>query len=83
MPYFKATIELLVEADCEAEACDCISETLRGLLDEFSPPSPLIDWRYAGPAGEPQPDDGAGFEYARPSDPRCPDRKGGSDVSAE
>ncbi len=50
----------------EAEACDYIAETLRELLREFSPGSPLIDWRYAGADGEPASHDGCGFEYARP-----------------
>ena len=34
MAYFKATIEILVDADGEAEACDCVSETLREVLRE-------------------------------------------------
>jgi hypothetical protein len=63
MALFKATLELLVDVDCETEACDCIAETLREKLREFSPGSPLIDWRYAGVDGEPSPHDGHGFEY--------------------
>lgn len=46
MSLFKATIELLINVDREAEACDCIAESLRELLREFSPGSPLIDWRW-------------------------------------
>ncbi|OBZ97482.1 hypothetical protein ADU59_00180 (plasmid) [Pararhizobium polonicum] len=71
MSLFKATIELLINVDREAEACDCIAESLRELLREFSPGSPLIDWRYAGAGGEPAPHDGRGFEYARPPDLPC------------
>lgn len=67
MTYFKATVELLVDADDESAACDCIAETLRETLRSFSPSSALIDWRYVGPAGEPEPHDGAGFEYASPA----------------
>lgn len=69
MSLFKATIELLLDVDREAGACDCIAETLRELLREFSPGSPLIDWRYAGADGEPAPHNGRGFEYARPPEP--------------
>lgn len=36
MAYYKATIEILVDVGCEAEACDCISETMRPLLREFA-----------------------------------------------
>lgn len=64
MSCFKATIDVLVEAASEAEACDCIAETLRPHLREFSPGSSLIDWRYAGRNGDPEPHDGSGFEYA-------------------
>lgn len=63
MAYYKATIEVLMWVDGEAEACDCISETMRPLLREFAgPDSAVIDWRYA-PGGDPAPDAGVGFEY--------------------
>ncbi len=62
---FKATIEVLYEAGNEAEACDAIAEPMRGLLREFGgDAAPFIDWRYAGPEGNPTPNDGEGFEYA-------------------
>ncbi|CAN7631561.1 MULTISPECIES: hypothetical protein [Rhizobium/Agrobacterium group] len=64
MALFKATLELLVDVDCETEASDCIAETLREQLRKFSPGSRLIDWRYAGVDGEPVPHDGRGFEYS-------------------
>ncbi|MEZ5784350.1 MAG: hypothetical protein R3D70_22640 [Rhizobiaceae bacterium] len=83
MAYFKATIEILVDADGEAEACDCVSETLREVLREFSPSSPLIDWHYAGPDGDPQPHDGTGFEYADPAQLGRPDHEEGSDATTE
>lgn len=66
MALFKATLELLVDVECETEACDCIAETLREQLRAFSPGSPLIGWRYAGVDGEPVPHDGRGFEYSFP-----------------
>ena len=75
MGYFKATIEVLVEAECEASACDAVSEGLRPILREFveSGESNLIDWRYA-PNGDPEPSEGEGFEYgpAAPAHPSSP-----------
>lgn len=60
----RATIEILFDADDATEACDAIAETMRPLLREFSGANaPFIDWRYT-PAGEPEPHDGAGFEYS-------------------
>ena len=64
MPYFKATIEVLIEATSEAEACDAVAESLRGILREFEPSSSFIDWRYVSPESEPTPHSGVGFEYA-------------------
>jgi hypothetical protein len=64
MAYHKATIEILVDVDSEAEACDAIAETLRDQLREFHPGSCVIDWRYASADGEPHEHDGSGFEYA-------------------
>lgn len=66
--YYKATIELLIEADDEAEACDAISEGLRGMLKEFSAEpdqTAFVDWKYINTAGMPEPHDGSGFEYAQ------------------
>jgi hypothetical protein len=62
--YYKATIEILVDVETEAEACDCLSETLRPLLREFEPQSSVIDWRYHGSHSIPVPDTGKDFEYA-------------------
>lgn len=64
MPYFKATIEVLVDVEDENAACDCISETMRPLLHNFCPGSAMIDWRYADSSILPTPDDGGSFEYA-------------------
>lgn len=67
MAYLKATIEILINVDCEAEACDALSETLRPHLREFAgADSCVVDWRYAsgGTASDWQPDSGEGFEYA-------------------
>ncbi|MCO5066885.1 MAG: hypothetical protein M9924_21185 [Rhizobiaceae bacterium] len=66
MTYYMATIEILVDVDDDSEACDCIAETLRPQLREFSPGSPVIDWRYSSSAFHPTRHDGSGFEYALP-----------------
>jgi len=60
---YKATIQILVDVNDEPEACDCIAETMRPLLREFSRDSAIVDWRYDSD-GEPIPDDGRGFEHA-------------------
>jgi hypothetical protein len=62
---YKVSIDILVEADNEAEACDAISESLRPLLREFADePTSFIDWRYCPETtGFPVPHDGSGFEY--------------------
>ncbi|TRL29003.1 hypothetical protein FM996_18190 [Methylosinus sporium] len=60
---YKATIQILVDVNDEPDACDCIAETMRPLLREFSRDSVIVDWRYASD-GAPTPDDGRGFEYA-------------------
>lgn len=64
MAYFKATIEVLVDVEHEADACDCMAEAMRPLLQEFTPTSSVIDWRYAEGHSVPEPDSGHGFEYA-------------------
>lgn len=68
MPYRIATIEILVEADSYAEACDMLSEAMRSQLREFEPKSTIIDWRYAladdGAISGWNPHNGDGFEYA-------------------
>ena len=63
MPFYKSTIEILVDVENEAEACDCIAESLRSLLANFNDGSSVIDWRYADSDVLPEPDNGAGFEY--------------------
>jgi len=68
MAYFKATIEILVDVDDTNEACDCIAETLRPHLKEFSETgydTAVIDWRYAPNHSMPVEDSGEGFEYAK------------------
>lgn len=64
MAYHIATIQILVDVEDEGEAADLISETLREHLREFNPASAIIDWRYSDTAGDWQPHDGEGFEYA-------------------
>ena len=64
MPYFKATIELLVEADDDTEAADAISEGMRPMLKTFEPLSSWIDWRYSDCSIMPFQHSGEGFEYA-------------------
>jgi hypothetical protein len=65
MQYYKATIEVLIEADSEADACDAINEGLRPLLREFcEDETPWIDWRYFTEETGPKEHDGEGFEYA-------------------
>ena len=50
MPYFKATIQVLVECADQSEACDAIGEAIRPMLQEFSKePSAWVDWRYCHP----------------------------------
>lgn len=70
LPYFKATIEVLLKVDSDAEACDAIAEPIREMLNAFQKDgdeSAWIDWKYA-PNGHPEPHDGAGFEYAEPAE---------------
>jgi hypothetical protein len=64
MTYFKASLELLVEADGIGDACDAVSEALRPLLRTFEPTSSVIDWRYADNCSVPEEHNGSGFEYA-------------------
>ena len=67
MPYFKAKIEVLIEVENEAEACDAIAEAIRPMLKEFYDgeyETAWVDWRYT-PNGHPEPDSGADFEYAQ------------------
>jgi tRNA threonylcarbamoyladenosine modification (KEOPS) complex Pcc1 subunit len=64
MPYHIATIEILIDAENDAEVADAIAESLRPLLREFTPRSSVVDWRYAPSCVMPEPHTGAGFEYA-------------------
>jgi len=64
--YYRATIEVLVDVEDEASACDAISEAIRPMLREFyegENETNWIDWRYAN-HGDPAPHSGKGFEYA-------------------
>ena len=68
MAFFKATIEVLVSADSEAEACDAIAGGLRPLLKAYADEptwTNWIDWRYLEPYEEnyPKPHNGSGFEH--------------------
>lgn len=87
--YYMATIELLVEAASEAEACDAISEGMRPNFREFAgPSSSWIDWRYADDGSErgaqwPKPHDGEGFEYAEPCCAACGAPINGDESSVE
>lgn len=65
MPFYKATIDVLVDAENYYEACDAIAEGMRPLLREYAllpAETAWIDWRYA--ASGPVPDSGEGFELA-------------------
>lgn len=42
----EATIKVLVEAEDEAHAMDCLSEALRPMLQIYAPQSSVIDWLY-------------------------------------
>lgn len=72
--YYIATIQVLVAADSEGEACDAMAEAIRPILRDFCPESSWIDWRYAAydPAGcnlpgatLPAEHDGTDFERAQ------------------
>jgi len=64
--YFKATIEILLEAETEVEACDAIAETMRPLMKTYARKPELtsfIDWQYLPPDWKgPVEDNGEGFE---------------------
>jgi hypothetical protein len=44
---FKATIEVFVDVESDAEAADAISETMREHLRRYAPLSCVVDWNYA------------------------------------
>lgn len=50
---FLARVEILLSAECEGEACDAVSETLRDHLQSFGGDS-FIDWRHVD-AKSPEP----------------------------
>lgn len=54
MTIFRATIELFVQADSEAEACDAIAETMRDHLRKYAPSSAILDWQYESDPYMPQ-----------------------------
>ncbi|RUX60131.1 hypothetical protein [Mesorhizobium sp. M7A.F.Ca.CA.002.12.1.1] len=64
MAKYIITVEILLEADGEGEACDAIAETMRPLLKEFGGEC-FIDWGHLEP-GSPRlatEEDVARFEY--------------------
>ena len=46
MPYI-ATIEILIDVETDAEACDAIAETMRSQMKAEAPTSCLLDWQWA------------------------------------
>jgi hypothetical protein len=48
---FKATIEVFVDVESDAEAADAISETMREHLRRYAPLSCVVDWNYAPQTG--------------------------------
>jgi hypothetical protein len=79
MPYYMATIDVLVEVDGYGEACDALAEGMRPLLKEYAETpefTNFIDWRYNAETPVPVPHDGSGFEYARPVSPMVCDDAG-------
>lgn len=41
---FKCSVDIFVNVDSEAAACDCIGETLRDHLQLYAPESAIVDW---------------------------------------
>jgi hypothetical protein len=56
---FKATVELIVEADDDPDACDAVWHLLEQAIQDRS----LINWGYADLAPNPVPYDGDGSEF--------------------
>lgn len=59
---FKATINVFVDVDCEAEACDALSEGLRPLLRRYAEKPEdtcFVDWAYTS--------DGQVYSYPTPA----------------
>lgn len=46
MAVYIATIQVFVEVDSEAEACDGIAETMREHLQRYAPESCILDWQH-------------------------------------
>lgn len=44
---YRATVELLLDVNSEAEACDAVAEILRENTRKFVATSCLVDWRHA------------------------------------
>lgn len=61
MGYYMAKIEVLIDADSEADACDVIAQAMKPALRVSNPDSSIIDWRYHSTF--PQPHSGDSFEY--------------------
>ena len=65
---WKATVELYLDVQSEAEACDAVAEMLRPMLRHYDPSSCLVDWNHARQYGTPSPtpasdDEIAALEY--------------------
>lgn len=69
MTYYKANIDVLIEAETEYDACDALSEALRPILQRYVDTphyhSAIVDWGYLAKDGVylyPTLHDGHGFE---------------------
>jgi hypothetical protein len=63
--FYKAVIEVLVEADTHGEACDAIAEALRPICRKHASASSFIDWQYhEGSNPVEDPTNGEDFEWA-------------------
>lgn len=56
---FRAVVEVLIEADEEAGACDGMTAILTEQLQKYAPQSCLLDWQYVEHFEE---SDGARFD---------------------
>ena len=70
MATYISTIQVLIEADSDAEACDALAEAMRPLVKAYAPnpaETSILDWRYdADASGQilwPVQHDGSGFEF--------------------
>jgi hypothetical protein len=56
-----ANIQLLLDVEDDASACDAVAETLREHLRKFAPDSCIVDWRWSPSQSHP-------FEVELPPD---------------